>query len=199
MLNKIKRWIQFNLRYLGRPPWDTGISPPELQYYLKSTPVGRALDVGCGTGTNLLTMATQGWEVVGVDFAGLSVIKSRIKLRNAGYNGRVIHGDVTGDLGFETPFDLVLDIGCYHSLSPTGRQKYRDNLKGWLRSGGTLLMYAHWRTSGESAHGISETDLEAFQSFLTLKWRDDGDEVRKDGGGEFPATWVKYTCLESKQ
>jgi len=178
---------------VGRPPWDTGVSPPELHHFLQSTPAGRALDVGCGTGTNLLTMAEQGWDVVGVDFASLSVLKSRKKLRDAGYRGRVIHGDVTGDLGLEKPFDLVLDIGCYHSLSSSGRKNYRENLKAWLGSEGTLLMYAHWRVSEESAHGITENDLQAFQSFLTLKYRDDGDEARPDGGGGFPATWVKFT------
>jgi 2-polyprenyl-3-methyl-5-hydroxy-6-metoxy-1,4-benzoquinol methylase len=76
-LNKINRWIHFNLRYLGQPPWDTGVSPPELIKYLQRAAPGKALDVGCGTGTNLLTMASFGWTVVGIDLAWISVLKAR--------------------------------------------------------------------------------------------------------------------------
>lgn len=79
MFDKIRRWIRFNLLSLGRPPWDTGVSPTELNAYLSSNEPGRALDVGCGTGTNLLTMAQKGWEVVGMDIAWLSVVRARRK------------------------------------------------------------------------------------------------------------------------
>ena len=46
------RRIFFELRYLlGDVPWDTGVSPPELLDFLDRHPPGRALDLGCGTGT----------------------------------------------------------------------------------------------------------------------------------------------------
>ncbi len=172
-LKKLRRWLRFNLFYLGRPPWDTGVSPPELQEYLKKTEPGRALDVGCGTGTNLVTMADVGWEVVGMDIAWLSVLRARAKLDRNGLKGRVIYGDITGEPDVLPSFDLILDIGCYHSLSSSGREAYRAHIKNWLRAGGTFLLYAHRRTSEENLHGITEKDLESFKSFLSLKWRDD--------------------------
>lgn len=193
MFEKIKRWVRFNLFYLGRPPWDTGVSPPELKDFLHTTHPGRALDVGCGTGTNLLTMAQHGWEVVGVDIAWLSVLRARKKLKEAGFDARVIHGDVTGNLGFQKGFNLVLDIGCYHSLTPQGRRDYRHNLSSWLTPGGTFLLYAHKRTSPDDSHGIVEQDLAAFQPFLDLEWREDSDEKRPDGGGGRPATWARFS------
>lgn len=41
----------------GSPPWDTNITPPELVAEVEGPQArtsGRALDLGCGTGTNSL-------------------------------------------------------------------------------------------------------------------------------------------------
>jgi SAM-dependent methyltransferase len=193
MLAKLSRWIRFNLFYLGCPPWDTGISPPELTKLLQNASPGRALDIGCGTGTNLLTMASYGWGVVGVDLAWISVLKARTKLKKAGMAGRVIHGDITGRLDPGSSFDLVLDIGCYHSLSFKAREAYRQKLTHWLNPGGVYLLYAHRRTSLMDLHGIAEEDFALFSQFLDLQWREDSAERRPDSGGGRPASWVQYT------
>jgi SAM-dependent methyltransferase len=196
MFDRIRRWIKFNLLYLGRPPWDTGVSPPELNAFLSENEPGRALDDGCGTGTNLLTMAQNGWDVVGVDIAWLSVLRTRLKLGQAGLPGRVIHGDITGKIKFHKPFDFILDIGCYHCLSPKGRQTYHATIQRWLIPAGTYLLYGHHRTSPDHRHGISSRDFEEFQRYLDLQWREDSREKRPDGGGGRPSTWVSF---EKKQ
>lgn len=196
MSQKIPRWMHFNLRYLGQPPWDTGVSPPELINFLKETAPGKALDVGCGTGTNLLTMASFGWKVVGVDMAWLSVIKARAKLRKAGLPGRVMAGNVAGRLLSGEVFDLVLDIGCYHSLGSGERSAYRKNLACWMRHGGAYLLYAHFQTSPTDPHGIAEADFAEFSDLLDLQWRENQAEHRPDGGGGRPATWAHFTRRE---
>ncbi len=191
MFDKIRRWLRFNAIYMGRPPWDTGVSPPELAAFLEAAEPGRALDLGSGPGTNLVTMARDGWEVVGVDFALISVIQARLKLHRAGCDGRVIWGDVTGDPDVEGPFDLVLDMGCYHGLSDTGRKAYHHNLRDWLGPGGSYLLYAHRKTP-YSSHGIGKADLTAMGEFMTLQWRKNTGEARPDGGGGRPATWARF-------
>lgn len=192
MAAKLSRWFRFNLFYLGHPPWDTGISPPELTEFLQNASPGRALDVGCGTGTNLLKMASYGWGVVGVDLAWISVLKARAKLKKAGIAGRVIHGDITGRLDPGSCFDLALDIGCYHSLSAKAREAYRQKLTRWLNPGGVYLLYAHRQSSPTDSHGISEEDIAHFSQLLDLQWREDSAERRPDGGGGRSAMWVQY-------
>src|SRR5512141_3185778 len=95
MIKRLTRWMRFNLMYFGSPPWDTGITPPELREFIRRHQPGKVLDLGCGTGTNLISLAQAGWRVVGVDFALKAVEEARKKLKAAGLEGRVIRGDVT--------------------------------------------------------------------------------------------------------
>ncbi len=67
------RRLEFDLWYLFRPPWDSGISPPELFEFMAGHAPGRAIDLGCGTGTNVVTLATHGWQVIGLDFSPRAV------------------------------------------------------------------------------------------------------------------------------
>lgn len=128
MFSEIINFIRHNLRYLGRPPWDTGISPPELLAFIQKTPPGRALDLMAGTGTNMLTLAEAGWETEGVEFALIAVLAARKKLKRQGHTANVYCRDVT-KIGFlEHPFDLILDIGCFYGIFGKRRLKYLENL-----------------------------------------------------------------------
>lgn len=174
----ISRRLFFNFSYLRKPPWDTGISPPELIAYIASHPAGRALDLGCGTGTNVITLAKAGWQVSGVDFVHRAIQVARRKVRQAGVNADLRVGDVTrlGDLS--APFDLVLDIGCYHGLSLQGKQAYRDNLQRLLSPMGNYLMYGIFSTEGEGKPRLHEEDVQAFRADFDLLDRQDGLDNR---------------------
>lgn len=192
LLHRLPRRLQFNLRYLGSPSWDTGISPPELFEVIEGKVPGRALDLGCGTGTNLLTMAKLGWEVTGVDLARLSVIKARRKCRKAHVSAEVFQGDVTVERLPGRHFDLILDIGCFHNLSPEGRVRYQQNLQRWLVLDGIYLIYAHKKRFDQGFHGVDERDFQSFQSFLHLTWQRQSNEERPDGGGGWPSVWARF-------
>ncbi|MCK7512216.1 MAG: methyltransferase domain-containing protein [Desulfobacterales bacterium] len=83
------RW-RFEWRYWrGNTPWDTNITPPEVMEFIAETPPGRALDLGCGTGTNAIALARHGWQATGVDFAPKAVHKARAaRLKPAGFKNR---------------------------------------------------------------------------------------------------------------
>src|SRR3954469_25668507 len=82
----------------GKAPWDTGVTPPELVDLVEgheALPPGRALELGCGTGTNATYLARHGWEVVAVDLIDRAVDQAREKAAAAGVTVRLLHGDAT--------------------------------------------------------------------------------------------------------
>lgn len=141
------RRLWFDLLYrFGRPRWDTGVVPPEVRRLVEEERVvpGRAIDLGCGTGTSAVYLAQQGWEVVGVDFAAKAIGRARRRAADASVGERAgfLVGDVTSlpDLG--APFDLALDVGCFHSLPRGVRGRYATGVARVLRRAATLLLYA---------------------------------------------------------
>lgn len=144
----------FQERYLaGATPWDSGISPPELlEAVTGSTALapGRMLDLGCGTGTNCLTLASLGWQTVGVDFAELAIERAQQKaaqvrdLASTGGSVLFFQADVT-NLAPPAPaerFSLLLDIGCLNSIIPELRHNYARVAAQQALPGALFLLYA---------------------------------------------------------
>ncbi len=188
LLKDLIRRVEYHLWYYRRPPWDTGVTPPELEEFIRRHPPGRALDLGCGSGTNLVRLAQAGWQVTGVDFAWRAVRLARKRLEQAGIQAEVLLGDVADLNGVRGLYDLILDIGCYHSLSRERRSAYQQNLARLLAQGGTVLLYAHCRRAGaEAGHGWSAEDEEQFARFLRLIHKQIGQE-----GTRGPSVWMVY-------
>ena len=105
------------------PRWDTGVPRPELADLVDGRAPGRALDLGCGTGTDALYLAGRGWETTGIDFAPEAITAARKKADDAGVKAVFVVGDASRlpEAGVRGPFDLLLDIGCYHTI-PAGRR-----------------------------------------------------------------------------
>jgi SAM-dependent methyltransferase len=182
------RQVFFNWKYLGKPPWDTGISPPELMAFIETHSPGRALDLGSGTGTNAITLARHGWEVIGVDFARRGIQIARKKARAAGVAVDFHVADVTRLDFLEGTFDLILDIGCFHGLNDEGQRIYVENLKRLLAPEGTFLMYGFFSPPDANGAGLIADDLNTFKpAGFELLERSDGTDR-----GKRPSAWVKY-------
>ena len=156
------RRLTFGMMYLlGRPMWDTGVSPPELVEVVEGgLAPGRALDLGCGTGTNVIYLARRGWQATGVDFVPRAIRQAKRKARAAGVAVDLRVGDVTDLSALAPPFHLSLDMGCYHSLPESKRPAYLRELARLMAPGSLSLMYAFLPSEGARRFGISREEAE---------------------------------------
>jgi len=173
MFDRLSRWLRFNLWYFRRPPWDTGITPPELEAFCAAHLAGKALDLGCGTGTNVAYLARKGWQAVGIDFAVRAVETARRRLAWEQLPGEIRLGDASRTASLGSGFNLVLDIGCLHGLSAVERRGYLAGLPGLLAPYGSFLLYAHRKEDPQAQIGLSDTDLDTISALLRLKDRQD--------------------------
>jgi len=149
----------------GRPRWDSTEPRPELVELAQGRLPGRALDLGCGTGTDSIYLASQGWEATGVDFAPQAIAMARSRAAASGSSASFAAGDVTRlrEAGVRGDFDLVVDIGCYHGIPAGRRDAYVAEVAALTEPGADLYLAgvsnppAAWRLLG--ARGINADDL----------------------------------------
>lgn len=126
-------------------PWHRE-QPPALleQAVTQRSSSGRALDVGCGEGTNAVFLAQQGFAVTGLDFVPAALAAARERAEQAGVEIELHQCDVL-DHEPPAPYDVVLDSGCLHHLPKARLDEYRARLDEWLAPGGdyVLVHFAH--------------------------------------------------------
>jgi SAM-dependent methyltransferase len=105
---------------------------------------GRALDVGCGLGSEAAHLAAAGWQVAGIDLSQTALARA------AAAHGQVAfaRADVRWLPFAGHCFDAAVDRGCFHYLAPADRTRYNDELRRVLRPGGKLLLRASLRAAG---------------------------------------------------
>ena len=137
----------FKVAYLvGFKPWDSGVPPPELVEVVEGPQAlepGRALDLGCGTGTNCIYLAEHGWDPTGVDIVGRAIETARGKAAASAIKPRFVKGDVTrlGGLDLGGRFNLLLDLGCFHSLPEERRDAYTAGAAAEAAPGATFMLF----------------------------------------------------------
>ena len=111
----------------------------------RATP-GTALDIGCGAGTYSLYMAGRGYAVTAIDFMPQATEMTWRRAAEAGCDINVVRADLRAWVT-DKQFDVILDVGCLHSLAPSDRPVYREQLLRWLAPGGDFVL-THWHSRG---------------------------------------------------
>ncbi|HEV8604296.1 MAG TPA: class I SAM-dependent methyltransferase [Tepidisphaeraceae bacterium] len=160
--------LGYQLMYLlGRRPWERGATPPEVEAALQDAdiPPGPFLDLGCGTGRNVIAAARSGREAIGIDFVPKAVKTARSKAEQAGLTSSVrLHvGDVTHLEQFNLPvIAFALDMGCFHGIDAAGRERYLAGLSERLMPGGRFMLYSvDPHSEGPVRFGITAEEVAA--------------------------------------
>lgn len=143
----------YDFMYRYRAPWDAVGVRPELRRVLDEGLVSpsshpRTLDLGCGTGANVVHLGAAGFDSWGVDFSSVAIGKARARAEQAGVECSFVEGDLTAPSipGVEGPFDFLLDFGTLDDLKGAGRRRMAATIGRLARPGSVLLewcFYAH--------------------------------------------------------
>ncbi|TNF36646.1 MAG: methyltransferase domain-containing protein [Deltaproteobacteria bacterium] len=106
----------------------------------------RVLDLGCASGTNVMSLAADAPEsrFVGVDVAASGILRGRERARLAGIdNVRLEVGDLSADLDLGE-FDYIIAHGVYSWVSPALQDRLLATIARHLAPGG--LAYVSYNT-----------------------------------------------------
>jgi 2-polyprenyl-3-methyl-5-hydroxy-6-metoxy-1,4-benzoquinol methylase len=136
----IERWDR---AYRGqqRPGWDTGLIADDLKRAVSEGHIKpcRIVELGCGSGTNAIFLASQGFDVTAIDVAPTALGIADAKARKAGVGVRWLLADVLNlpDLG---TFDLIFDRGCYHNVRYVNAAGFVEAVRQLSRPGSQALI-----------------------------------------------------------
>jgi 2-polyprenyl-3-methyl-5-hydroxy-6-metoxy-1,4-benzoquinol methylase len=182
--------LRYGLFYrIGFTPWDGHALPVRLRELVEgspSLPVGKALDVGCGTGDTSIYLGRHGWDVTAFDFVKPPLDKARRKIAAAGLQVRLQQADVTklDSYGIGGGFQLIVDNGCLHGLSDEGRAAYVRQITAVAAPHATLLLAGfseRKRTRGPRGYDRPEIERRFATDWRLLgSWQDPAVSTRPD-------------------
>jgi len=153
---------------VGATPWDLGKATPIIAHLVKTgtLPNGRALVPGCGTGYDVVEMASPDRYVVGLDLSKTAVDQSTklfASLPNAQHFSFLAEDFFTWEPAEK--FDLIFDYTFFCAIEPSMRPLWAEQMDKLLNPGGELLtlMFPLNELSGNPPY---KADVEDYEKFL---------------------------------
>ena len=152
----------FEQMYQGQAPWDTGRPQPAIIKLAEAGQIrGSVLDVGCGTGENLLYLAARGHEAWGLDFVPVAIERAKAKAAQRGIEAHFIVGNALELNKLGRQFDTVIDCGLFHTFADEERPVFVKGLAEVLGHGGLLhiLCFSDEEPGTEGPRRISQQEI----------------------------------------
>lgn len=146
----------YDLMYRYWAPWDKVGLRKDLVDLLDSGRVDpdrfpRVVDLGCGTGANVVHLAGLGYDAWGVDFSEVAIRKARERAEAEGVAAEFVIGDLTAASidGVAGPFDLIVDFGTLDDLRGEDRRAMARSITRLSRRGSLFLEYCFYGVTDE--------------------------------------------------
>ncbi|MEX1124297.1 MAG: class I SAM-dependent methyltransferase [Acidimicrobiia bacterium] len=109
----------------------------------------RTVDLGCGSGANVVYLAGLGFDSYGVDFSPVALDKARARAVEAGVDASFVVGDLTADSipGLEGSFDFLMDFGTLDDLKGEARDLMVATIDRLSRPGSIFLEWCFYGAS----------------------------------------------------
>ncbi|MDR9500159.1 MAG: class I SAM-dependent methyltransferase [Desulfurivibrionaceae bacterium] len=135
--------IDFEERYQsGNTPWEIHRPDQSLMDFIENCGLApcRVLDIGCGTGSNLIWLASRNFQATGYDLSALAIKTARQKAAASGADCTFVQGDFLADELAANSFDFVFDRGCFHHFrDPDSRLAFAAKVAHVLSEEGIWL------------------------------------------------------------
>ncbi|BAZ19843.1 methyltransferase [Kalymmatonema gypsitolerans NIES-4073] len=107
---------------------------------LRSANVQTVLDLGCGTGNDVLRLAREGFAVMGMDFSESAVRQGREKAEKLGLSAQFVVADMAKRLPFDSAtFDAVMSNVAMHMFSDKITRELFKEIRRIVRPNGVFV------------------------------------------------------------
>jgi SAM-dependent methyltransferase len=166
--------MNYRLAYrIGFHPWEDALGEPEFTAKItqlfereeegRTSPFGRALDLGTGSGIWGVELARRGWDVTGIDIVEKALERAKGRVREAGVDMRLVHGDVTAleAAGVGDGYRLVLDTGTFHDFEHDEQAAMGRGVDAVAAPDATVLLLVWPRRRRPLIRGLDREEIEA--------------------------------------
>jgi len=141
----------YDLMYRYWAPWDKVGVRRDLVNLMDSGRIDpdrypRTIDLGCGTGANVVHLASHGYDSWGVDFSEVALRKAAKRAAEAEVEPHLVLGNLTARSipGVDGPFDLIVDFGTLDDLRGENRRAMTNTVNRLARSETLFLIYCFY-------------------------------------------------------
>ncbi|MEA3547394.1 MAG: class I SAM-dependent methyltransferase [Thermodesulfobacteriota bacterium] len=154
--------MPFQKRYKsGNTPWEIHRADHNLISIVRNTPVQpcKALDIGCGSGDNVIWLQQQKFEAVGVDSTEIAINQARKKAQKSKADCLFYELDFFSSHLPGLPYDFAFDRGCFHHFRDDKLSQFAEKVAAILKIGGLWLTLAG--NADETREGSGPPQLSA--------------------------------------
>ncbi len=173
-------------------PWDAGKVPASLQQYArKLPPAARVLIPGCGSAYEALYLASNGFDVLAIDFSPAAVVAARKNL--AGLADIVRLADFF-DFDFGLPFDAIYERAFLCALPRKMWSSYATRCVELLKPNGIIAGFFFFADTPKGPpFGTSQAELDALLRPQFVRVEDEAvvDSIAVFAGKERWQVWRK--------